>query len=81
MQNTDNILNTSTFNAYIDPNNKWCLIFTDKDGKLINRCAIPPTEGDRTDLLCFNDLKSGYSFGIDAIIIRIEKGEITLIKA
>lgn len=34
----------------LSEDNKWCIIFYDENG-LINMCAIPPTNGDRIDVL------------------------------
>ena len=73
-----NSIISNNFNAYIDQNNKWTIIFTNKEGKVINLVSVPPTNKTRFDIICMNDLKSGYSYGIDAIIIKIENENISL---
>jgi len=67
------------FNAYLDPKNKWTIIFEDKKGRIISYCAIPPTKGNRTDIITHDKILNGYTFGIDAIIILIINGEPSII--
>lgn len=69
------------FNAFIDPNNKWTIVFSDKNDKIIHRIAIPPTVENRFDIISNKNITHGYSLGIDAIIVQIINGEVTLIDA
>lgn len=63
---------------YFEPRNKWCLIMEDdNDPKKKHWMAIPPTDGDRTDIISdgLSFLKKdGYCYGFKGIIIRIRKG-------
>jgi len=59
---------------YLDPNHKWTIIFEYEDGKK-NYCAIPPTNGNRTDIILGEDHPKGYRLDIDCIIIQITNGE------
>lgn len=65
--------------AYLDPKNKWVIVFEDEKGKKINSWAIPPTNGNRVDLICYNDTKYGYVYDAEAIIINIKNGEPELL--
>lgn len=62
--------------AYLNrPKNKWEIVFEDKDGKQINAWAIPPTNGDRVDIICYDDTKPGYVYDAEVIVINIKNGE------
>jgi len=70
-------------NLHIDPRNKWCLIIEGvEDGKRKRiYCAIPPTTGNRVDIITEFILEKGYRYNCKGLIfINIEKGKITEIK-
>ncbi len=66
---------------YFQPNNKWTLIMEDdNDPRKKHYMAIPPTDGDRTDIITDKEIsckKDGYCYGFKGIIIRIRKGTPT----
>ncbi len=69
-------IEANSFIAHIDKKNKWAIIFTDKtNGRIINLISIPPTKGNRVDIITYDKIIPGYSMGIDAIIVIIENGE------
>jgi hypothetical protein len=35
----------------IAKDNKWCINFIDESNNLVSLCSIPPTNGDRTDVM------------------------------
>ena len=65
---------------YFDPNNKWCLTMEDDSNpKKIKKhwMAIPPTNGDRTDIITDKEIfckEDGYCYGFKGIIIRVRNG-------
>jgi len=77
----------------IAEDNKWAIVFYDDNG-LINLCAIPPTNGDRIDVLLQTSVdfvglhkKLEYLYNYqgnlrklkgEKIIIRIKSGEVNL---
>lgn len=61
-----------------DANNKWQLVVK-KNGKIINYIAVPPTDGNRIDIITNSDLLAGYNYNIDCVIIVIEEGKISKI--
>ena len=66
----------------IDPNNKWLLIregIDDKGKTFTTTLAIPPTKGDRMDIITDEPLEDGYRMNVDIIFIVIIKGEINSI--
>jgi len=66
---------------HIDPKNKWCLIIEGSENKKRQKtyCAIPPTDGDRTDIITEHALPSGYKLDCKGlIIVNIKKGKVTL---
>ena len=59
---------------YFDKDNKWCLTMEDdNDERKKYWIAIPPTDGDRTDIIT-NEKISEYHYNFKGIIIRIRKG-------
>ena len=70
----------TVYKFYLSPENKWQIVFEDVDGKVFQFAAIPPTDGDRTDIFFGTPLSTpGYVYNADAIIIVIKNGEPTLI--
>ncbi len=66
----------------IDPNHRWLLIregIDEKGRKFTTSLAIPPTKGDRIDIITDKDLGEGYRCDVDAIVIVIIKGKINSI--
>ena len=65
-------------NAYIDPKHKWILIREgiDNGKKFTTSLAIPPTNGDRIDIISDKDINEGYLCDADVIIIIIKNGII-----
>jgi len=74
---------------YFHPENKWCLILEDdNDPKKKYYTAIPPCDGDRTDIIDLSFMHYGsdstdkyihftkynYFYRIKGIIIRIRNG-------
>jgi len=66
--NKDNIIT-------IMPEHKWCLNITDLKTKKKIQTTIPPTDGDRIDIITDDKMIEGYNYGIDCIIIEIRDGE------
>lgn len=57
--------------------NKWTLNIegTERGKTVKNYIAIPPTKGDRLDIITGSDFEQGYRYDIDGIIIiHILKG-------
>lgn len=63
--------------AELDPLNKWAVLFSDEKEQIIGMIAIPPTDGDRVDVVRYT---SGvpYGYDIEVIVVEIRKGEPTL---
>ena len=64
---------------YIDPNNRWLLIrkgIDEKGREFSTSLAIPPTDGDRIDIITNDDINAGYQIDMDIIIIIILCGKI-----
>lgn len=65
----------NNFTAAFDPTNKWCIIFTENStGKILNYVAIPPTSGDRLDIISFRKLIEGYNYDVKGIVIYVKNG-------
>ena len=64
--------------AYLDPKNKWILIREgiENGQKFTTSLAIPPTKGDRTDIIGDKDSKAGYLNSADVIVIIIKGGDV-----
>lgn len=63
---------------YLDPKNKWTIVMEDENSKKIHWMAIPPTNGDRTDIITdknINIKEDKYFYGFKGIIVRIRNGE------
>lgn len=63
----------------IDPTNKWLLIregIDDKGKTFTTTLAIPPTKGDRMDIITDKSLEEGYRMDVDIIFIVIINGKI-----
>ena len=60
-----------------DKKNKWNLIITTSDNKKHN-ISIPPTDGNRIDIITNDKILNGYNLNIDAVIITIKKGTPTV---
>lgn len=69
------------YKFYIDKKNKWGIVIeNDKFKKYI---AVPPTNGDRFDLINFEneEIFKGYNYNIKTcLLIEIKKGEIIDLK-
>jgi len=72
----------------IAKNNKWGLNFIDEDDNLVSMCAIPPTNGDRLDVLLQTNYigdggdicyKSQYVYGYKGNLRKL-KGEKIIIR-
>jgi hypothetical protein len=66
----------------IDPNNEWLLVregIDDKGKNFTTTLAVPPTKGDRTDIITDKPLEEGYRIGVDIIVIVILSGKINSI--
>lgn len=65
--------------VFLDSKNKWQLNVegTNNKGKKYTQIiAIPPTNGNRVDLITGNSLEEGYRYNIDGVIvINIISGE------
>lgn len=64
-------------NVHIDSTtNKWQLIITGKEKNkvVITYCAIPPTDGNRVDVITPSDLEPGYRYDVSLIVIDIVQG-------
>jgi len=63
-------------NAYLDTKHRWLLIREgiDNGRKFSTSLAIPPTKGDRMDIISDKDIHEGYNINTDVIIIIIKKG-------
>ena len=64
-------------NAYLDPKHRWLLIREgiDNNGRNFSTSlAIPPTTGDRIDIISDEVIHEGYKINADVIIIIIKKG-------
>ena len=73
------IFELKNFNFYFVKKNKWTLVFTDKNGKIINYIAIPPTTGNRIDLITNSQIDAGYAMDLNIIIVKIINGEPIII--
>jgi hypothetical protein len=62
--------------VYISPKNKWNLIIEGKEkNKVIKtHCAIPPTSGNRVDVITCSELETGYRYDVSLIVINIKHG-------
>ncbi len=64
---------------YLDRINKWTLIIegiTDKGKDSMTMTAIPPTDGNRTDIINTSTLGEGYQYNCKGlIIIKIIDGQ------
>ena len=58
---------------------KWCLNILNKKINKTTFLAIPPTDGDRTDIITNNKMEQGYNYGIDCIILEIKNGSLKTI--
>lgn len=64
--------------VYLDPNNKWNIVIVNEKGKK-NYISIPPTEGNRIDIIRYDKSIIGYNIDFKGIIIIINNGEPILI--
>ena len=57
--------------VYTESKNKWAITVEgiEKGREVKTFIAIPPTTGDRLDIILGSDLKEGYRYDIDGIII------------
>ena len=65
--------------VYIDPEHKWLLIrkgIDEKGREFSTSLAIPPTTGDRVDIITNDDINAGYRIDMDIIVIIIKYGKI-----
>lgn len=65
--------------VYIDPEHDWLLIrkgIDDKGREFSTSLAIPPTDGDRIDIITNDDIDTGYQIDMDIIVIIIKYGRI-----
>lgn len=63
--------------AYRKSDSKWLIVIEgiENNRKIKNYIAIPPTTGDRLDIITNFDIKGGYNYDIDgAIIVNILNG-------
>lgn len=62
--------------AYLHPDNKWCIVIEgkEKDRVIKTYCAIPPTSGNRVDVINPNALEIGYRYDVSLIVIDIVEG-------
>jgi len=60
----------------IDSDKKWCLIIEgqEKGKKVFTYIAIPPTDGNRVDVITDIDLETGYHYDQSVIVIMIING-------
>jgi len=74
---------------YIDSINKWCLVIEGveekkKKNQIIKKyIAIPPTSGDRVDIINLSNrdiFKQKYFYNFNGIIIIIKNGKIGNLK-
>jgi ribosomal protein S3AE len=52
----------------------WCL--TMSDSKRTYYIAIPPTKGNRIDIITDVELQKGYNYKCDPIVIEIREGRV-----
>ena len=66
--------------VHIDPKNKWSLVIEgkEKDRVIKTYCAIPPTDGNRIDVITPSELEPGYRYDISLIVIDIKLGIINV---
>ena len=60
--------------VHIDANNKWSLVIegTERGKAVKTYIAIPPTSGDRIDIITPNVLDTGYRYDVELIVIEIK---------
>lgn len=63
---------------YLDPKHKWGIIYECDNGKK-HYIAIPPTDGDRTDIITYDKSIVGYNYGFKGVIVIIKNGNPSLI--
>lgn len=63
-----------TFDAYILKENKCCLHIIDKSGRNITYVAVPPTNGNRMDIINISKKLSVYDIASESIVIKIITG-------
>jgi hypothetical protein len=67
---------------YLDENDKWTLIIegiNEKGRTIKTMTAIPPTDGNRTDIITNFPIGEGYQYNCkDLIIIRVIDGQPNL---
>ena len=63
-------------NVHIDPSNKWLLVIigTENNKAIKTYCTIPPTTGNRVDIITSDDLEAGYRYDVSIIVINIISG-------
>jgi hypothetical protein len=67
---------------YLNPENKWCIIIEDENNsKKKHFIAIPPTNGNRIDVISYDQIHLGYNYKLNGIIIIIINGEPSLINS
>ena len=63
-------------NVHISTTNKWMLIIEgmEKGRNVSTYCAIPPTSGNRVDILTPDVLDTGYRYDVNVIVVDIKHG-------
>jgi hypothetical protein len=63
-------------NVHIDSDNKWQLVITgqERNKEVRTYCAIPPTNGNRIDIITPCELEQGYRYDQGCIVIEIKMG-------
>jgi len=62
--------------VHISKDNKWCLVITgtEHNKDVITYCSIPPTNGNRVDVITPDKLEQGYRYDVGLIVIDIRHG-------
>lgn len=57
--------------VYTETQNKWTIVIEgiEKDKRVKTYCSIPPTDGDRLDIITDCNLKDGYAYDISGVIV------------
>jgi len=61
---------------YLDPSNKWAIVVegVEKNKPSKTYIAIPPTNGNRVDVISTVTQKSGYNYDTEVIVVNVVNG-------